>query len=312
MFHDKTATAAKGKWRGILLTLGLPDDALKDRHGPCPMCGGINRFRWDNKDGNGTYLCNQCGAGDGMKLAVQFLGKPFSDVAAQIDGIIGNLTPDTARPKAGVTEADRLQILRKAWAETKPLEPADLGHKYLESRGLGEMVYPPALRFGAAMKDGDGGVRPCLLAMVGVFGEPKYATMHRTFLRPDGLAKAEMTAPRKLMPGSLPDGACVQLSTYTSGPLGIAEGIETAMSASAIYGLPVWAAINSANLTKWLPPAGCNEVVIFGDHDPMFGGQAAAYTLAHKISVKKSEVTVQIPPIMGQDWNDVWVSRAKP
>lgn len=303
-FHQRTAEASKGKWRGILLTLGLPEQCLRGKHGPCPLCGGTDRFRWDNKDGRGTYICNSCGAGDGMKLACEFTGRSFPEVAAEIDTMLGNVKPD-APGKPAMTDDDRVRLLREAWAASKPIEPGDLAHRYLETRGVEELIYPKALRFAPAMRDGEGGVRPCLIAMVGVYGAPKFCTMHRTFLRPDGLAKAEMASPRKLMPGEVPDGACVQFSDYTGGALGIAEGIETALSASAIYSMPVWAAINSGQMAKWWPPEGCAEVAVFGDNDPKFGGQYAAYFLAHRLAVKGIEVTVHIPPTPGTDWNDV-------
>lgn len=307
-FHDKTSNVAKGKWRGILLELGLPEDCLKDKHGPCPLCGGVDRFRWDNKGGLGSYICNVCGAGDGMKLAIAFTGRPFPEVAALIDRMVGNIKPGDA-PKADMTEDQRRQILRSTYAETKPIVPGDLADAYLTSRGIGEIIYPSALRFGAAIRDGEGGVRPAMVAMVGLHGQPKFVSMHRTFLRPDGLAKAEMASARKLMPGHLADGSCVMLTEYTGGPLGIAEGIETAMSASALYSLPVWAAINATMLAKWIPPEGCDEVAIFGDNDAKFGGQAAAHTLAHRLACKDVSVSVHIPPHIGTDWNDALMGR---
>ena len=95
MFHQKTTQVAKGKWKGILMALGMPDHFLSCKHGPCPLCGGTNRFRWDNQDGRGTYICNQCGAGDGMTLACAFTDKPFAEVAPHIDRILGNVKPDT-------------------------------------------------------------------------------------------------------------------------------------------------------------------------------------------------------------------------
>ena len=159
------------------------------------------------------------------------------------------------------------------------------------------------------MRDGEGGVRPCMLALVGIYGQPKFANIHRTFLRPDGLAKAEMESPRNMMPGTVPEGACVALSRFVPGPLGIAEGIETAMSASALYGIPVWAALDAGKLAKWWPPEGCDEVAVFGDNDKSFTGQAAAYTLAKRLAAKGIAVNVIIPPSPGEDFNDIWLRR---
>lgn len=313
-YHERTTAAAKGRWKGILIELGVPSAVLTGRHCPCPLCGSKDNFRWDNAEGSGSYICT-CGAGHGMKLATEFTGQAFPELAPRIDAMLGNIKPETAPQRPVMGDDDRKRLLRATVAETRQVQEGDLVHRYLESRGLGERVYPPALRFGPAMRDGDGGVRPCMVALVGTHGNcddrgrQKYDTLHRTFLRADGLAKAEMDAPRKLMPGELPAGACVMLSHWTgNGPIGIAEGIETAMAASALFDIPVWAAINATMLAKWTPPAGADEVVIFGDHDPRFAGQAAAYTLAHRITTAKATrdipVRVLIPPLMGRDWND--------
>jgi len=309
-YHAKTTHAAKGKWRGLLMQMGVPGEALRDRHGPCPLCGGTDRFRFDNKDGRGTYICSGCGAGDGMKLAMAFTGKPFADVAAQIDAILGNVKPDAA-PRPAMTDDQRRTALRAVWSETRPVQTGDLVDRYLTTRGVSEHVYPSSLRFGPALRDGQGGIRPCMVALVGVHGE-RLVSIHRTFLKADGSGKAEMATPRKMMPGELPDGACVQLSGWTGhGPIGIAEGIETAMSASALFNIPVWAALNSTMLAKWVPPVGAEELAIFADNDPMFGGQAAAYRLAHRLAVKGKSVTLHMPPNSGDDWNDVWLRRIR-
>lgn len=309
-FHSRTVDAAKGKWRGILLELGLPETALKDRHGPCPLCGGDDRFRWDNKDGRGTYICGQCGAGDGMKMALEYTGKEYKVVAGLIDGMLGNLKVEAPRPD--LSPEKRRNILRDTYKATQPIQPGDLAHTYLTTRGVEELIYPDALRFAPRLKDGEGGVRPAMVAMVGVPGMAKFVSMHRTFLKPDGTRKAEMASPRKLMAGELSDGACVMLSEYVpGGPIGIAEGIETAMSASALYDMPVWAAINSALLSKWQPPEGCTEVAIFADNDQKLGGQAAAYGLGHRLAVKGIAVTVHVPDRIGADFNDIHMERQR-
>jgi putative DNA primase/helicase len=63
-----------GRWRSILPALGIDPRFLTGRNCPCPICGGKDRFRWDNKGGNGTFFCNQCGAGQGLKLAQLITG----------------------------------------------------------------------------------------------------------------------------------------------------------------------------------------------------------------------------------------------
>ena len=50
--------SAQGRWYGILTQLGIDSAFLKNTHGPCPACGGQDRFRYDDKDGHGTYYCN--------------------------------------------------------------------------------------------------------------------------------------------------------------------------------------------------------------------------------------------------------------
>lgn len=63
---NEITTQAVGKWQSIFSSLGI--DVGNGKHCPCPVCGGKDRFRFDNKNGRGTYICNQCGSGDGLEL----------------------------------------------------------------------------------------------------------------------------------------------------------------------------------------------------------------------------------------------------
>ncbi len=64
--------AAQDRWPSILARFGLPTEALRNHHGPCPGCGGVDRFRFDDQDGHGSFICSNGGgdpvAGDGFHL----------------------------------------------------------------------------------------------------------------------------------------------------------------------------------------------------------------------------------------------------
>lgn len=72
-----------------------------------------------------------------------------------------------------------------------------------------------------------------------------------------------------------------------------------------MFDFSVWAALNAQNLQKWEAPEGAEEITVFGDHDRSFTGQAAGYSLARKLTTKGFDVAVKIPPLEGDDWNDI-------
>ncbi|NHW97007.1 hypothetical protein G9X48_16090 [Cronobacter sp. HA18006] len=77
----KTADAAKGQWAMIFEHYGLPPITGKNHFkGKCPVCDSIGKFRIDDRDGAGTWICT-CGSGDGLKLVTTTQGKPFNQPA---------------------------------------------------------------------------------------------------------------------------------------------------------------------------------------------------------------------------------------
>lgn len=292
-----------GRWKGILPMLGFSPNDLTGKHGPCPMCRGKDRFRFDDKDGKGSWICAQCGAGDGTKLVMLKTGLDFRGAAREIEKYIGDVAP--AKPKPDQTDEQKRAAMNELWRASKPIAMGDVADRYLAARGLGQGAYPASLRTIGRLrhKDEDDVVsyHPAIIAMVsGSDGKP--VTLHRTYLSGDG-AKAAVTPPRKLMACSLPKGVSVRLSAPAT-VLGVAEGIETSLAASKLFGVPCWAAINTTMMEGWVAPDGTKEVIVFGDNDQKFGGHAAAYTLAHRLAVKGLRVRVEIPDEAGSDWND--------
>lgn len=293
--------AASGRWRSILTVLGMPERALSGKHGPCPMCGGRDRFRFDDKEGRGTYFCSGCGAGDGVQLAMGITGMGFADVAREIERIVG--TAPKSSPKPERTAADKVAVLRRVFKESVPIERGDQACSYLAGRGLALYDLPLSIRLHPGMRYLDNGSSlgtfPAMLATV-TDSAGRAVSMHRTYLQDDH--KAPVPAAKKLMQGLPLTGAAIRL-TPVSRSLGIAEGIETALAAAELFEVPTWSCISTAGIETFDPPEGVEHIVIFADHDENFAGQAAAYRAAHRLALRGFEVEVCIPPAAG-DWLD--------
>lgn len=308
---------ARGRWHGILPALGIDAKLLTGKHGPCPQCGGKDRFRWDDKDGTGSWICSQCGAGDGVSLVMKVNGIEFKEAVKRIEANIGS-APVRAAQKALSDEEVRARKNR-LWTSCKPIAAGDTVAKYLANRGLDLAAYPPSLRCGSGVKyqdhaDGKFGpasFHPAMVAMVtGKDGKP--VTLHRTYLTGDG-RKASLPAVRKLMgaPAKALQGAAVRLAPHEK-VLGIAEGIETALAAAALHSVPCWAAINTALMASWEPPEGVEEVYVFADNDEHFAGLKAGGALANRlVATRGIRVTFALPERRGEDWNDV-LQRERP
>ncbi|WP_421202660.1 DUF927 domain-containing protein [Aeromonas sp. 602658] len=87
-FVSDVAYAAGGHWPTLLADLGI-DTPHHGKHGPCPVCGGKDRFRFDDKEGRGTWICSQCGAGDGLALVCKVMSKTPKEAAGLIAPLMG-------------------------------------------------------------------------------------------------------------------------------------------------------------------------------------------------------------------------------
>jgi putative DNA primase/helicase len=282
---QKISETARGRWHGILPQLGISPKLLQNKHGPCPMCGGRDRFRFDDKEGKGTWICNRCGSGDGAELVKRVKGIGFKEAARMVEAVAGTVAN---RPSPLPNTVDMAK-LNRVWDEAEPIGLNDDVGQYLYKRCGIDRNFPNCLR---AWK------QSTMLALItDVRGEP--ASLQRIRVSSDGRSINKM-----LMAGKLPEGASIKLHKPSPQGLGIAEGIGTALSASVLFNVPVWAAISAPLLKKWRPPMGVQKVIIFGDNDENFTGQEAAYSLARSLS-GDVEVEVKIPSIPGWDWNDV-------
>jgi putative DNA primase/helicase len=298
--RDDTRSRARGRWRSILTAFGVPERLVDGKHHPCPFCGGKDRFRFTDYQGSGGYICNQCGTGSGFDLLMKIKGWDFKMAAGEIDRIIGSCGADVVRPEH--TEQEKQEAIRRLWDSASPITLHDAAGRYLRSR-CRVTEFPKDLRFAPSLScTGQAARYPGMVAKV-TAPDGSLANVHRTYLAGAG-AKAAIENPRRLMPGPIAKGAAVRLAAHGS-CLGIAEGVETALSAMALTQTPCWAALNAAMLQSWVPPVGVETVTIYADNDENYVGQEAAYALARRLQHEGRHTTVRVPSTPGADFNDV-------
>lgn len=288
--------AARGNWPAILAHFGVSLPA-RGKHGPCPACGGKDRFRFDDKEGRGSFYCSGCGAGDGFILLKNVKSTSLQNITELVSNHLG-----VKREATEATTTDPTKAMRALWERArKPLYggPVD---QYLRRR-IGP--YEPPMSVRECMSVYDPETKQNFPAMIAKIASPenRAVNLHITYLTLDG-RKAATPKPKRVMAGKLPEGSAIRLMPANE-YMGIAEGIETALAASIIFKMPVWAAVSGVGLSKWTPPAVAKTIYVFADNDANFAGQAKAYALAHRLATLfKREVVVDMPDIIGNDWND--------
>jgi putative DNA primase/helicase len=285
-----------GRWIDVLSSLGVDHRYLINRHGKCPFCGGKDRYRFDNKDGNGTFFCNHCGAGDGFKFLKNMFDWDFKKSANEIRNIIGDCR------KIVMAKKDPRVALKKIAQMAKPINRDSDLIKYLSSRGINSC--PDSLKEAQLFYFEEGiktGPFPTLVSLI-TNSSGKGISYHLTYTHRQ--KKLKCSSPKKIMtPLGTIKGCYVELYPVEE-HICVAEGIETALSIHDLTGLPVISALNAQNLAALSLPSVVKKVEIWGDNDASYCGQRASYSLAEQLTRKGIEVIVHIPPEVGKDWLD--------
>jgi|UniRef100_UPI004048798A putative DNA primase/helicase len=175
---------------------------------------------------------------------------------------------------------------QRLWDDSKPLSGVALN--YLESR---RCAIPPAdgdLRWHQAIKHPSGYVGAALIGLVTHVETNEPMSLHRTWITPTG--KAGLDKARMLAYGHTAKNGVIRLypdDAVTTG-LGVAEGIETALSLAHEHE-PVWAAISATNMANLPVLDGIESIVIAVDED--IAGRNAANMLAHRWLDANRQVT---------------------
>lgn len=305
MRKEEISQRVRGRWEQVLLGLGVPKHHLSPRHTSCPVCGGKDRYRWSNHQGDGGFHCSgPCGPGSAFDVLMRATGCDFNEARRRIAEYLAQhpkLLPAPASKSAYDPERN-LSLFRSA----SPLNGQCPASLWLANRGLDLRSYPSSLRYHPRVPyrhdDGSKTEHPAMLALFSGPGTDE-RTVHLTYLDAYG-QKAKVPHVRRMMPGSIPPGGAVRLAVAGE-VLGVAEGIETALAASILHNVPVWATLSTTHLGKFKPPLSVKRVIIFADADNNYAGHYAGYGLAYRLTqVDGVTCDVRLPPL-GMDWNDV-------
>lgn len=272
--------------------------------GDCPACGYASAFTVrEGEDGYVLWFCHSCGNGRAIGAAIrEALGGTYTPLPRPVATI-----PFDKAAKTIEREESRLRALA-ILGEAMP-SPGTPAEHYLAARGL-PGIASRALRYHAALYCAEVRQRlPAMAAAVTLPGWGEVIAVHRTYLAVDGSGKAAVDTPKKTL-GSIRGGVIALEPLTSAGPLVIAEGIETALSAKVLLGArSAWAAISAGNLASIALPAEARAIIIAADTDAP--GQSAAWAAAERWRAEGRSVKVATPPA-GQDFNDMLRARLAP
>ena len=244
---------------------GLQLKGRRHLSGPCPHCGGTDRFWIDTI--KKIFNCHKCGPErpqHGAIDLVMFLDGVNFKQAVEI--LVGHApTPQRDRappPKAHDEVSDNREAAKWLWGRRTPItNNCPVGLYLRQTRGYHGAI-PPTLGYLPA-----NGKHPA--AMIAAFGfcdepepgiirtPPLVTGIHLTRLTPNGEKAETDENPGKIMLGPT-GGLPIVLAPVTDGlGLAITEGIEDGLSVFEETGLGVWTAGSAGNMPKIaaaLPP----------------------------------------------------------
>jgi hypothetical protein len=290
--------------------------------GPCPVCGGTDRFAVHL--GKQVFNCRCCGgSGGGAISLMRFIDA--CDFLRAVETLAGP-PPDDDRRESDAERRGRERIeherrervererqrreereageacerrgkARWLWSRSVPIV-GTIGETYLREVRKITCALPATLRYLPARKPEH---HPAMIAAFALPDEPDpgqlgkpgdVGSVHLTLLRPDGNGKADVE-PNKLMVGS--PGALPIIVAPPNDLLGMAitEGIEDALSAHASTGLGAWAAGSASRMPKLagMIPSHIEAVTIFAHADA--AGRKGAGGLAAALRESGIEVTLE-------------------
>lgn len=300
---------ANGQWQNILSNLGA--EVPLNTHTACPACGGKDRFRFDNKGDNGTFICNQCGSGDGLDLVQRVLGGSVTEAAYEVAGMIGIDTRSDNPPAYRSHEVKAQQdVLKAQQAQNQANEQIEKHKRFTErySRTIanakqGESEYLKAKGFDSTtvtlLTDGS-----LIIPLMDADGT---ITAAQT-IKPNG--------EKRLLLDSAKNGSYYPINEPVNAPtVIIAEGLATAMTCQLIQPeAHTVAAIDAGNLTHVAKVMRTkypeSQIIIAGDNDIKPDQSNTGKLAAEKAAQAVNGITVLPPTDDKADWDDYRLSHS--
>jgi putative DNA primase/helicase len=214
-------------------------------------------------------------------------------------GLCATCEPNHAHPEEALTRIGRAMAV---WTQAKSPK-GTIVEVYLASRrcSLGPVPGADAIRFHPCCPFGAAQV-PAMLCLItdAVTGEP--IGVRRTAIQDDGSGKrvfGEGISPKRML--GVARRGVIRLCP-ASLHIGLAEGVETALSASQVLGTAVWAASSSWGIATFPVLKGIKRLTVFADHD--HAGLKAARECCLRYQVAGIDAEIHHPPGVGTDWND--------
>jgi putative DNA primase/helicase len=273
---EEAKSRAFNRWPDLLAVAGLDDKYLRlKRNGPCPFCGGTDRYSFTDKYGDGSYYCRKCGGGDGMKLLEYvFPEKRFMERVRWVLESLGAGVPEyvpskrggdvprrAGEPLSAAEFAKRKAKHRRLWNEARRITEGDPVWKHLHRR-LPELVQadiPAVLRYHPALEYWEFDEEKEKFVQLGKFPGMVAAiqgpdgvccNIHRTFLTEDG-EKAPVPSVRKKERTLEIRGGAIRLFAPVARELSVAEGIETSLAVNIFRGESCWSMVDAGGMEEF-------------------------------------------------------------
>lgn len=293
---EKAEDLAFGRWPDILQARGMDASFFNGKAGPCPFCGGSDRYRWVQKKFGGVWVCNNC-TGDkyatGFNMLMRHMGyTTFHEAADDVRDFCGKnpqikpipreqqlLQGNSMTPERIARNRARMV---KTWNEALEVTAGDPVSLYMQNRTPGMNFMPKCIRYHPALEywapPPQGQDKPVLLgrfhAMLAYAQDQagELVQLHKTYLTLSG-EKADVPLVKKTDLGVGVNSFAVRMLEPVGDTLGVCEGLETGWASVMLRRIPVWPCLNGPALAEFRLPdelrGQIKTLVIFKDTDEL-------------------------------------------